>query len=329
MAAKNKKQSRHLLRWILLFLLLLILGIFIHIYKNTSPHEPVDPSGERDIKLHHMVADTDPTTAFAYLEKLILHDPEIENDCHDSVHEIGHAAYEKFGFTESMKYQSDLCGSGYIHRVVESYFEEHKGEEINPLTLCSKTDGRCFHGLGHGYMFYFDYDLHNSVEACEQLPAGFARGNCLDGVFMQYFSTGDAATLTDTSFDICDLFNGYARGSCYFYAPRYHLVYPDLYTGVYSLCKKLPNIDRAGCIKGIGSGLTKYNITRLNIPENFCFQLEPADERACVSGILSYYIVHYNDHQKGKDVCSSFSQEHSIVCESEYSKKKTVRKRVE
>lgn len=228
-----------------------------------------------------------------------------------------------------MKYQNDVCGSGYIHGVVESYFEEHKNQHINPLALCSKTDGRCFHGVGHGYMFYYDYDLNASVHACQQLKAPFARTNCLDGVFMQYFSTGDSMKVSDESFNVCAEFQINARGSCYFYAPRYHLKYSDSYHEVYGLCKVLSQTDKSICIKGIGSGLTKYNMHNVQVAEDFCFQMSSPDKQSCVSGMLSYYIVHFNDHQKGRDLCDTLADNHKALCENEYRKKKTPGERVE
>ena len=43
--------------------------------------------------------------------------------CHDLVHEVGREAYKKYGdFSEAMKYQDEVCNSGYLHGYIESRF---------------------------------------------------------------------------------------------------------------------------------------------------------------------------------------------------------------
>ena len=244
---------------------------------------------QKDVR--RIVLEKNPVEAFASLQEQIKSNPAIEDECHDIVHEIGHAAYEKYGLKESFKYQNDLCGSGYIHGVIEKYFEDHKGEAIDATKICNVTDGRCFHGIGHGLMLYHDYDLLTSVQACMKLAKSFAISNCTDGVFMQYFSTGETKTVNTNAFSICTSFESFARGSCFFYGPRYHLKYNELIDKVHAECKKLSGYDRVVCMKGIGSGLTKFHISDLRIPENFCFNAEDTDQESCVSGMLGYYIV--------------------------------------
>jgi len=269
------------------------------------------------------VLEKNPDEAFISLQEQIKSNPALEDECHDIVHEIGHTAYEKYGLNESFNYQNDLCGSGYIHGVIEKYFEDHKGETIDATKICSRNDGRCFHGVGHGLMFNHNYDLQASVKACMKLSRSFAISNCTDGVFMQYFSTGNAKTVNSDAFTICTSFESFARGSCFFYGPRYHLKYNDLIDKVHAECKKLRGYDRDVCMKGMGSGMTKFHISDLKIPENFCFNVEDTDQESCVSGMLSYYIVHFNSYARGKDVCDRFLYSHKDLCEKAYGEMKT------
>lgn len=314
-----------------LFIVSIIAALFVSkvAFPNISQHfDAIKSSTGLQENVSEIVTDKDPSFAFDALEEAIIDNPEIENECHDIVHEIGHEAYKKYGLQESFTFQNDMCGSGYIHGIVEAYFKDHQNENLDANSICIKQDGRCFHGIGHGFMYYYNYDLHASVQKCMKLNSSFAKSNCTDGVFMQYFSTGEHDSVSDSSLMICTQFQDFARGSCFFYGPRYHLKYSNLVDNMYIQCKKQSGYDRDVCIKGMGSGLTKFNINNLRIPENFCFSIDSLDQDSCVRGMLSYFIVHFNDHTKGKELCDGMLEPHRNTCQKEYQNKKTLEERL-
>ena len=111
------------------------------------------------------------------------------------MHEIGRAAYEKYGaFGEAMKYQDEICNAGYLHGVIESRLSRSTDVFADMKTMCEEyppgrlLSGDCYHGLGHGVMYYTANDLPRSLEMCDAFEKSFGRSNCISGVFMENFN---------------------------------------------------------------------------------------------------------------------------------------------
>ncbi len=92
------------------------------------------------------------------------------------VREIGHAAYEKYDdFGKAMKYQDELCSSGYVHGVIEERFAQSGDILTDMKTMCAdyRAGGylqwQCYHGIGHGVMYYTSNDLP-APSKCATLP---------------------------------------------------------------------------------------------------------------------------------------------------------------
>ncbi len=70
------------------------------------------------------LADTQtPKIALHALREETKINSKLLRSCHDIVHELGHEAFEKYkSFSEAIKYQDELCNSGYLHVIIESHF---------------------------------------------------------------------------------------------------------------------------------------------------------------------------------------------------------------
>jgi hypothetical protein len=118
------------------------------------------------------------------------------DDCHFISHQIGHVAYEETSdVTKSLQgMDGTLCRGGYFHGVLSSYFHniEESGKSFpdSHQTICDNLIGSsnyqdCVHGLGHGFVHYFGYDLNSSLEACHVMSF-YQNILCVKGVMMQY-----------------------------------------------------------------------------------------------------------------------------------------------
>ena len=112
-------------------------------------------------------------------------------DCHDRAHELGRRAYELFG-GDSFKQCGIECHSGCRHGATEAFFAEHGTADLigSVEVLCGGERSRfdmhqCVHGVGHGLMAWFDYELFSALEACDMIEHPFHRESCYSGVFME------------------------------------------------------------------------------------------------------------------------------------------------
>lgn len=290
---------------------------------NPSGHTHDQTEVEDPIKhqLEHIVAENTPKEAFQFLDAEIEHNAEVFRDCHRYVHVIGHEAFEKYGFAGAMEYQSDLCGSGYTHGVLETYLEGSDNLESDLATICSEFDGPCFHGVGHGLMFYTDYNIDRSLNLCEVFPTQPQRVQCSEGVFMQLFNVEPSVYIENfsipTIFDVCDTVDSLHQSACYFYAPRYIVrINEDRFTEAIDACKSIQTAGRFDCIRGVGSVMMKMNVKQPTYVEEMCSSFSNRNEQEmCITGMSSYYLVNFASPKKASELCPMLSTENQGVCE--------------
>lgn len=288
---------------------------------------------------NYLVAETnakDPGAALADLERITLKDPSVDGFCHPVAHEIGHAALTRYrgNFTKAVSFLNDVCGSGYLHGVVEEKLQQMPDPETAVTTLCSPTQSlSCIHGIGHGAMFVSHLDVAGAERLCDRFPESSQVVACSEGVFMQLFEPdeGDPTALAKLPADKlaaepqypCAEQPSIYRSACYFYAPIYFLqrhdytAHPTAFVQSLAWCLKAPAAGaREDCSRGTGSRLMKYDIDRPAWTAAQCEQASSAWQRAdCVSGMVSYWDVNYGSRSAARTrLCPQLSGDAARLC---------------
>lgn len=272
--------------------------------------------------LNTLVETENPKSALTELSRLMETDPKVLRSCHGLVHQIGHAAYTEFGFAKAISYQDDLCGSGYLHGIVEENFGQTTDVEKTLLTICQGFDAlsvdSCYHGVGHGLMYFTDNDLPKALKYCDLYPNGSAQIRCAEGVYMENFSTdqqtheSDYLNKNDPSYP-CALQPAKYKSVCYFYAPIYYLtLHETQYKEAIKWCASLEE-HQFSCAYGVGSRTMKYNLEKPLFVEEIC-QTNPKYIRTCVDGMVSYYLVNYTSKAKGREMCKTLPKRSQQMC---------------
>jgi len=272
------------------------------------------------------VAKQNPGIALNDLRNLMETDRKVLGACHELVHEIGHAAYEKYGdFAKAVSFQDDLCGSGYLHGVIEAKFRQTTDVLAEMKTLCknyaSIVDlGKCYHGIGHGLMYYNGNNLPQAIEWCDSLYSTSAKIRCAEGVYMENF--GSETSLHPSAFlnpkdslYPCAVQPEQFKFACYYYAPLYYLnLRLDDYAGALKLCAGTELEFQPTCAKGVGSRAIKQNIHNTAFSEKICSSGTNEQVKPCLEGVVSYYLVNYNSMEKTKEMCNSLKKENRSFC---------------
>ena len=268
----------------------------------------------------------DPKFALMELRERVKTDNALLRSCHALVHEIGHEAYKKYDdFGEAMKYQDEICNSGYLHGIIETHFS--KSADVftamqtvcNPYPLGKYLSWQCYHGVGHGIMYYTSNDLPKSLGLCEKYENSFARATCANGVFMENFNT-DQKLHTSIFLKESDPCQGQAphhKGACYLYAPTYYLsLHKNDYVGALKWCGDAELLYRSTCAQGIGSQAIKENINNPKSVEEICMSNKSAQVNACIDGMVDLFINHYGSLEPAQKLCGELKSSNRQACYS-------------
>lgn len=268
-----------------------------------------------------LVEKEDARAALDRFREILVSEPELESLCHGVVHEIGHAAYEKEGFEKALLREDDLCGSGYIHGIVETHLDRVRDIEAALPTICEPDAAKCFHGVGHGLMYKLDNDLSKSVELCGRYSEAFQRIQCAEGVFMETYDSetrfhASEYLKEDDPFFACRGLDPVNEGVCAFYATRYFLkLHPREYERAIEWCMNdVPAGPRDACIKGVGDSAMKQNINHPLAVEATCMKVPEDKRHYCVEGLVSYAIVHEAALGKARVLCQLLREENRAAC---------------
>lgn len=282
---------------------------------------------EIEEELAALVRQENPRVALEKLRAEIRTDNALASSCHPLVHDVGHAAYEKYGdFGEAMKYQDEVCNSGYLHGIIESRFEDSDDVFADMKTMCdpyprgSYMSWQCYHGLGHGAMFYTANDLPRSLEMCEGFESSFGRSNCANGVFMENFNADQKLHLSDylkesDPFYPCMEQAERHKAICYIYAPTYYLSFEgNDYADALEWCNDAEPGYEASCAYGVGSQAMKENLNDPGLVESVCAGGEPEQTAPCVEGMTGLYINHHGSLEPAKDLCARLEKSNRPAC---------------
>lgn len=303
--------------------LLVAAGLFVYQRQVLRPSPPVSAYVAARTEVFQVLHRQGLLPAVEKLRAIAASDQaELVAKCHGLAHELGHEALRKLGFSAAFAVQDDVCGSGYIHGVVEARFEGVTADQLPTLvrTTCAADDARCFHGLGHGLMVATGNDRLAALNWCRTVRAGFARIQCFEGVFMEHFAAEghhDGAVLSaDHLFDACHAEPDPERSVCAFYAPRAWLqAHAFAYDQVFAWCRSEAGKAQDACLKGAGSAAMKYQVYDPSLAAVVCARQSGLARRYCVEGATSYLIVHHARTGQGSAFCDMLVPQDAQVCQ--------------
>lgn len=246
----------------------------------------------------------DPPQAFARFREILKGDPLSYNVCHGIAHQLGHEAFETFGFAGAMSFQDAMCGGGYIHGVIEGRFGVLQEKEIiaELPTICAEGQLSCYHGVGHGLMIATRLNVPSSLAYCDALP-GLGRRNCYDGVWMHLFDKEESGARKDAGqpFDValiaasserCASAASAYQTSCYFYLPRIFAHAEERpFDEVVRLCETVDGRLGLACAAGSGHSVMKYHIAAPLQALQACDAYQDQEKAgACQEGGSLYYL---------------------------------------
>lgn len=318
----------------------LSIGWRIYVGLNQPTHSPLNTLAfaadlsdeEYQVQLDSLetvLRTTGPQDALQQLRIAAAADERVSRSCHSLAHSLGHQAYIEYaGFAEAMLYQDEICNSGYLHGIIEAHFSDLSDVFTALQTICaayseqSFVSWQCYHGVGHGLMFYTANDLPEAIRLCETYATDFARTSCLNGVFMENFNADSEVHTSefvrpDDPFFPCATQTPEHKVLCYTYAPSYYIrVHPGAYAQALDWCTGGEQEFVPYCIHGVGSQAMKDNIQHPEVVEKLCSQAPGEQSQACIGGMTSLYINHFGQIEPAQELCQDLHLSNQATCQA-------------
>ncbi len=291
---------------------------------TTSPYLSPSQFQYQEAKLDQLMRTRGIESAFSYTESEIATNPSFAKDCHPLLHELGHAAYAYYGgYQQAIKYQNDICDSGYTHGVLEQYLSKTDLQQALK-TACSPSASvfdlwQCYHGLGHGIMLVSLENVQKSITTCDTLPTTFSQNACINGVLMQHFVVTDhdgyVPKVNPTSLLDCRVLAKAYKSDCYNYAPTAYLtIHAGQYRDALRWCSGAETQFVAVCVGGVGAQAMKENINNAGIAENVCESAAKQYANSCVSGAINMFMFFHASSYSAEPLCAAQFKNYAATC---------------
>ncbi len=268
--------------------------------------------------------------AMAQLKAASEADEAVLRSCHALSHEIGRAAYEQVhDFARAASAAEPWCNSGYLHGVIEEHFSGTSDVFATLQTTCEGDDPasfmgwECYHGVGHGLMYFTGNDIPASLAWCDGLLDESARGYCVNGVYMENFAADNLMHPTlwqrpSDPFYPCEEQAEDRKASCYLYTPTYYLrLHPDAYQEALAWCATAASPYASVCARGVGSETLQQNYERVAFVESVCATAPDDLEESCIRGMVGLSVSYTGTIEAAEELCERLSASHQTICESE------------
>ncbi len=266
-------------------------------------------------------------TTITHMIDTLEADTKLSRNCHDMSHDLGHRAYEFYGFSRAMTYGTgientsvdDICAWGYMHGILEELFLHHPELQKTPEKVCvwvsENHQWSCYHGVGHWIMFTVKRDVPKALSACRTIQNQTSVYRCFEWVWMEMFwgDTGHAGADSlgwdpETPFEKCRNADGDEKPTCFLYAHLGYLrFHPWDFDGVIQFCtaSNLVSSDQGFCLKWVGITMMKHFTSHhLDKTEKLTQYLTYSQKYAYYEWVIGYSLLSSVPRKNLQEFCS-------------------------
>jgi hypothetical protein len=255
------------------------------ITNDTNAAPAADNTVQNLQKVRQSINENGPEKAW---KMLISNEGALSKDgFHDAAHIVGQELFKKDGL-KSLTICDPTFFYGCYHGVVEEYIKSKGISQIAEVKdYCEKMEEDiaipCFHGLGHGFLSYFKYQLPPALDECHRVLLTNNYPHCYQGVFMEYITTFPMKSPDQDPFGLCQgIPNGY-KLACFNYFIIYHAYFDDV-PALEAVCQKnMSHYDTQTCIRGLGLALSQVNGNHSQKITASCNQLSESNKKICIT----------------------------------------------
>lgn len=275
-----------------------------------------------------------PVMAFTVLDDVMTdhHRYGITTDAHELAHVIGRQLAKRYGTSGDAFLR---CTDAYYYGCQHGFFEIILAQADDPVQAAADTCESapenqrffCYHGVGHGFMQTYAYDLDGVLEKCNQMPEGaFRSQGCWQGAFMENvnsFLRGEdkpGVYVRNDPLQPCKRLAIEYQWECYYNHASYLLRIHNHDVGkAVKECLAADPQSRAACTRGLGQLAGTPGWQSVILGERYdesklvessialCDQFPKEEYDNCITGIIEDSL-NYNREPQALRLCSLLAE---------------------
>ena len=305
----------------------------------------VQECGRDNICVHDRLEELSETESedlvLSTINNIITEWDEEDEPCHANAHHMGMflVGYLDGDLVKSLSIVKNMCGNAMYHGILENYIpikvmvDKISLESLDIIAPCKNFDSsqssnayrQCVHGMGHGLIKAYDYDVFEAVKRCDEFLDYRGNIECLDGLFMenhnQYFGNAEVGAYDeDDLLYPCNELDEKYQSHCYQYQGNIILNENDFsYLETFEICDGLPSIDsQKACTRTVSQYMTDWFFEEdFDKVVEMCNVENTNQVQSCI-GSAVYSIVIYGDANALEELCPLFQEEDMKTCEYYY-----------
>jgi len=254
---------------------------------------------------------------------------EIGFYCHENGHHIGMLLYGFIGnLSEAILSVEPRCGGSVHHGIIQNYFatsmllKNQKIDEFEITHICdvvlksSLSRTECLHGIGHGLIDSYNYDLISALNRCDEFEEA---PSCYSGTAMgfgkNYYETYKESLNEDEILQVCKDLEEKYQSACYQFQANNLLIFKNLSTkDSLAVCDTLENTNEIKyCYTGVGIQIFTIYHNNFELYASECLQGNPNFQTYCLFGGEGV-IIDQLGMDKGFEFCKALPEKFKSKC---------------
>jgi hypothetical protein len=266
--------------------------------------------------------------ALARLSELDRENPQVHADCHPITHTLGHEGYKKYGgIAEALAHGDMTCFAGYFHGVLEVGIPDVKNLSKELPHFCDafpvEDKGfqryQCVHGLGHGLVTTYDYDIFEPLSLCDLLTTAWDQTSCGGGVFMENANPGQTDNPPhihkDDPIYPCLSVSKKHQTMCFSMTSAIVIRGGGDIAATFKTCETLERSeDRTYCYRGVGRAITGWTSYNAKESIDLCLAGPKEATEECLNALARGFVTNFADPSAGTPICSAIPSEYQKSC---------------
>jgi hypothetical protein len=175
--------------------------------------------------------------------------------------------------------------------------------------------------MGHGVMFFNNYELFQALELCDNLKGAWEQSSCWSGVYMENviadgFEHTTSYLKPDDPLYPCDAVSDKYKNTCYLMQTSYMLkVTGHDFKKVFELCGQAgePYIDT--CYQSLGRDASGQSLSNVDTTARICSLGKDGRQQVhCLIGAVKDFISYYHSDVQARQLCTVAPKELQKIC---------------